>query len=239
MNLEPIKRTRLYEGVVAQFLALIKDGSLKPGDRLPTERDLSGRFNVSRASIREALRSLESMGYLESRVGVNGGTFIKEVTLDSIIGPFTRLLDGYRKQEFILELVEVRIILESATAKLAARRQEEKDIRNIQASLDLMEEEIRQGSIGLSGDNRFHVAVAEASHNEVLVKIANMLEDLLDDSRKTTLEVPGIPEESLDDHYKILNAIRKRNEKEAVAMMKAHLRKAHEMASHGRIDFDM
>lgn len=237
--LEPIKRTRLYESVFKQILDLIKDGSLKPGDRLPTERDLSAKLNVSRTSIREALRALEMMGYIDTRVGTGGGTFIKEVTIDNIINPLTRLLNSYKKKEFILELIEVRIIFETATAKLAARRCDEDDLRNIQESMDFMDSEIRKGGIGLSGDNRFHIAVARATHNDVLLKIGNMLEGLLDDSRRTTLEIPGIPGESLEDHCRIFNAIKKRSEKESVTMMKAHLRKAHDKVSHGRLDFDM
>ena len=231
--LEPIKRTRLYEQVISQVLNLIVSGTLKPGDRLPSERDLSGELNVSRTSIREALRSLEMMGYVESRVGTSGGTFIKEVTIDDIIGPITRLLNSYKKQEFILELIEVRTILESATAKLAARRRTDEDIDTIQRILDSMRLDIQEGGIGLQGDNQFHAQIAKSTHNEVLMKIANSMEGLLDDSRKKTLEIPGIPEESLDDHVKIFKAVKNKKEKEAVAMMMAHLKKAHEKASHG------
>jgi GntR family transcriptional repressor for pyruvate dehydrogenase complex len=237
--LEPIKRTRLYEEVIEQILGLIKNGSLSPGDRLPTERELAGRLNVSRTSVREALRSMEMMGYIESRVGINGGTFIKEFTIDDIIGPLTRLLNSYKKTESVFEFIEARIILESATAKLAARRRDEEDIRQIHETLLFMEREIEKGQIGLVGDHNFHVAVAKSTHNQVLMKIANMLEGLLADSRRATLEIPGIPREALDDHRNILEAIRKKSEKEAVALMKAHLRKAYDKLPNNNIDFDM
>ena len=236
--LEPIKRTRLYEEVVERILNQIKKGTLKPGDRLPTERELAEQLNVSRTSIREALRSMEMMGYIESKVGISGGTFIREVTIDDVIEPFTRLLNSYRKQESILQLTEVRIIFESSTAKLAARRRDEEDLKRIEESLAFMDEEIRGGGIGLEGDNRFHRTVAQATHNDVLVKMANMLEGLLADTRRVTLEKPGIPEESLEDHKAIYEAIRKKGEKQAELTMKTHLGKAHRMASHGEIDFD-
>ena len=179
------------------------------------------------------------MGYVESRVGVSGGTFIREATLDDIIEPMTRLLNTYKKQEFFLQIVEVRIIFESATAKLAARRRDNKDLEVLDETLTLMKDEIAHGGIGLEGDRRFHVALSKAAHNEILIRFADLLEDLLLDARKATLELPGIPEESLEDHCKIIEAIKKGSEKEAVAQMKAHLRKAHDKAANGQVDFEI
>ncbi len=237
--LEPIKRTRLFEIVIERILTLIKDGTLKPGDHLPTERELAGQLDVSRTSIREGLRALEMMGYVESRVGVSGGTFIKETSRDEMIGPMTRLLNTYKKKEFFLQIVEVRIIFETATAKLAARRRDDADMRKLEETLSYMKEEIDSGSIGLGGDHRFHVVLAQATHNEILIKFADLLEELLSDARRTTLEIPGIPQESLEDHYRIFDAIKRKSEKDSVACMKAHLRKAHDKASNGQLDFDM
>ncbi len=237
--LEPIKRTRLYEEVIERILNQIKSGSFKPGDRLPTERELSGQLNVSRTSIREALRSMEMMGYVESRVGISGGTFIREVTVEDVVEPFTRLLASYKKQESILQLIEVRIIFESAAAKLAARRRDEEDLLRIEESLAFMQKEIGSGSIGLEGDNRFHKTVARATHNDVLMKMANLLESLLADTRRVTLELPGIPQEALEDHRTIYEAIRSRSEKQAAQSMKTHIRKAHNLTSRGEIDLDV
>jgi GntR family transcriptional repressor for pyruvate dehydrogenase complex len=237
--LEPIKRTRLFEVVIERILGLIKDGSLKPGDHLPTERDLAAQLDVSRTSIREGLRALEMMGYVESRVGVGGGTFIKNSSPDEMIEPMTRLLNTYKKKEFFLQIVEVRIIFESATAKLAARRRNDADLGKLEETLSFMKKEIGTGEIGLKGDSRFHTALAQATHNEILIKFADLLEELLSDARRTTLEIPGIPQESLDDHYRIFDAIKRRSEKDSVAFMKAHLRKAHDMDSTGQLDFDI
>lgn len=237
--LEPIKRTRLFEVVIERILGLIKDGTLKSGDHLPTERDLANQLDVSRTSIREGLRALEMMGYVESRVGVGGGTFIKNSSPDEMIEPMTRLLNTYKKKEFFLQIVEVRIIFETATAKLAARRRDDEDMRKLEETLSFMKHEIDAGEIGLSGDYRFHTALAHATHNEILIKFADLLEELLSDARRTTLEIPGIPEESLEDHYRIFDAIKRRSEKDSVATMKAHLRKAHDKASNGQLDFDI
>ena len=237
--LEPIKKTRLYEKVIAQILGLIRNGSLAPGDRLPTERELSERLDVSRTSIREALRSMEMMGYVESRVGIRGGTFIKQVTIEDIIGPLTKLLNTYKNAESVFEFVEARVILESATARLAARRRVEEDLQAMEEALNLMAREVEKGDLGLAGDQRFHMSVVRSTHNDVLIKIDNMLEDLLEDSRKATLQLPGIPAEAIDDHRKIFEAIKNKSAKEAGSLMKGHLRKAYDKLPNNKIDFDI
>jgi len=101
--LEPIKKSRLYERIVTQILDMVKNGELKPGDRLPTERELSAQLQVSRTAIREALRAIELMGIIDSRVG--GGTYIKEMTLDSLMDPFAGVL--IKNDRLIIELIEV------------------------------------------------------------------------------------------------------------------------------------
>src|SRR6056297_3128640 len=119
-GLEPVKKIRLYESIVKQIQHLINEGDLIPGQRLPPERELSEELGVSRTSIREALRALETMGYLESKVGVGGGTYVKEVTFSNIVSPFSATL--LQNDDFIVELLEVRLVLEIEVARLAATR---------------------------------------------------------------------------------------------------------------------
>src|SRR6056297_3219907 len=153
-GLEPVKKIRLYESIVKQIQHLINEGDLIPGQKLPPERELAEELNVSRTSIREALRALEMMGYLESKVGVGGGTFIKEITIDNIISPFSKVL--LKNDDFIVELLEVRLFLEIESARLAAMRRTDKDIENMQKAIAQMEDEIQRGDSGLNGDNAFH-----------------------------------------------------------------------------------
>jgi GntR family transcriptional repressor for pyruvate dehydrogenase complex len=220
--LEPLKKTRLYEEIIKQLQDLIRKGQLKPGDKLPPERELALQLNVSRTAIREALRSLESMGFIESRVG--GGTFIKEVTLDNIMDPFSSILSQDKK--LILELIEVRLLLEVETARLAAKRIDEQKSREIEKALELMEREIVEGGIGIQGDNMFHNAVAIAAGNTALMKILNMCDDLLSSTREATLKIPGQPQKTLIDHRNIYEAIISGDEKRAASLMKDHLTKA-------------
>src|SRR3989475_3438037 len=118
IELGPIKSTRIYEEIVRQVKQLIAEGRLKSGDRLPPERELAEKFVVSRTSVREALRALESLGLIEIRAGE--GTFVREMSVDELVGPLALVLTSQR--EAIGELFEARRGLEPAIAALAAGR---------------------------------------------------------------------------------------------------------------------
>src|SRR3989475_9716028 len=118
IELGPIKSTRIYEEIVRQVKQLIAEGRLKTGDRLPPERELAEKFVVSRTSVREALRALESLGFIEIRAGE--GTFVREMSVDELVGPLALVLTSQR--EAIGELFEARRGLEPAIAALAAGR---------------------------------------------------------------------------------------------------------------------
>lgn len=221
--LEPIKKTRLFEDIVKQIIDLINDGSLKPGDKLSPERELAVELNVSRTAIREALRALELMGFIDSKVG--GGTYIRQITLDNVIDPFTILLAQDKK--LVLELIEVRQLLETEIVRLATQRINAQKIEEIEQSIELMENEIANGGIGIAGDNAFHESLAKAAENTAMAKILNMCGDLLSFSRKATLLIPGQPKKSLEDHKNIFTAISSHDEKSATRLMKEHLKKAY------------
>ena len=220
--LEPLKKTRLYEEIVKQLTDLIEEGKLLPGDRLPAERQLADELHVSRTAIREALRSMESMGYIESKVG--GGTFVKAISLDNVLHPFSAVLSQNKK--LISELLEVRQLLESEIVLLAAKRSTEEDLESMQQALDEMKSDIESGGIGLKGDNDFHTALAVASRNSAMSEILRMCAGLLSKSRQTTLRIPGQPVKSLEDHQAIFNAIKNKSTALASELMKDHIKKA-------------
>ena len=126
-DVEPIKSTRIYEEIVRQVKALIAEGRLKSGDQLPPERDLAAQFKVSRTSVREALRTLESLGLIEIRPGE--GTFVREVSVESLIEPLAHVILSQR--EAVGELFEARRLLEPALAGLAARRATQDDLHEM------------------------------------------------------------------------------------------------------------
>jgi GntR family transcriptional repressor for pyruvate dehydrogenase complex len=222
--IKPIKKSRVSEEVLKQLQELILNGTYRPGDQLPSERDLSLQFQVSRASIREALRILENMGFLESQVGVGGGNFVREFSIDSIINPFSEFLNAEKKM--LLEILEYRLVLETEIARIAAKRRTDEDIQRIGKVLKQMEREIEEGGIGLQGDSDFHESVAMATHNEIFVKMSTLAKTLLNKTRETTLMMAGQPLLSLADHQHIYEAIKLGDPLAAAETMKDHLTKA-------------
>src|SRR3989441_7289244 len=144
MGIEPIKSTRIYEAIVRQVKAMISEGRLKSGDQLPPERDLAEKFLVSRTSVREALRALESLGLIEIRPGE--GTFVREISIESHIQPLALVMASHR--EAIGELFEARRLLEPLIAGLAAARATRDDVSEMERILD---DQAREGAAGRTG----------------------------------------------------------------------------------------
>src|SRR3990167_6105938 len=138
MDVAPIRSTRIYEEIVRQVKQMITEGRLKSGDQLPPERDLAEKFRVSRTSVREALRALESLGLLEIRPGE--GTFVREVSVEALIEPLALLMVSQR--ETIGELFEARRVLEPAIAALAAARATPEEVQEMERILEEQAREI-------------------------------------------------------------------------------------------------
>ena len=219
VDLAPIKSTRIYEEIVRQIKQLISEGQLKSGDRLPPERDRAEKFVVSRTSVREALRTLESLGLIEIRPGE--GTFVREVSIDALVGPLALLLTTQR--EAIAELFEARRLLEPALAGLAAARATRDEIQEMDRILEEQAKEVAAGNTGLAQDAAFHAAIGAAAHNRAITRLAHAIMDLLSQSREESLNTPGRPTRSHQDHRRILAAITARDERAARQAMLDHL----------------
>ena len=219
IELGPIKSTRIYEEIVRQVKQLIAEGRLKSGDQLPPERDLAEKFVVSRTSVREALRALESLGFVEIRPGE--GTFVREMSVDSLVGPLALVMTAQR--EAIGELFEARRVLEPAIASLAASRATPEEVQEMKRILDDQANEIGDGKTGLAQDAAFHEAIGTAAHNRAITRIVHALMDLLTQSREESLNTPGRPTRSHQDHLRILQAIERRDGAAAHQAMLDHV----------------
>jgi GntR family transcriptional repressor for pyruvate dehydrogenase complex len=219
MDLAPIKSTRIYEEIVRQIKTMIAEGRLKSGDQLPPERDLAEKFVVSRTSVREALRALESLRLVEIRPGE--GTFVREVSVESLIEPLALVMLSQR--EAISELFEARGMLEPAIAGLAAVRATPEEVSEMERILEEQAKEIAAGRTGLAQDAQFHAAMGAAAHNRAITRIAHAVMDLLTQSREESLNTPGRPTRSHEDHRRILDAIIRRDEAGARQAMLDHL----------------
>lgn len=218
--LKPFKRLKAYENIVQQMLDLFRNGSLKPGDRMPSERDLAAEMDVSRATIREAFRSLESMGYTETRVG--DGTFVRRFSLDSLVKPMSvQLLQSDRR--LIEEFIEVRHTLEVQGVALAARRITNAQIDTLDKILDKMERDIERADNGYEQDREFHITLSRCTGNASLCVVFQACRGMLDKTGYTIMQIPEQPRIALNGHRRILDRLRQRDAKGAAKAMADHL----------------
>jgi GntR family transcriptional repressor for pyruvate dehydrogenase complex len=204
-GLEPIRRSRIYEHIVEQIQALISAGQLRPGDQLPPERVLAETFRVSRTSVREALRALELRGLIEGRQG--GGTFVRTPSSESLVQPIAYVLLACKRE--LLDVVEVREIIEPALARLAAERATPGNLAELELILSRQGDKLRRGESFPQEDAEFHQAIAQAADNPLVLRLLSVVLDLLDESRAGHLQGGDRPQRSLDGHKRILDAIRR------------------------------
>jgi GntR family transcriptional regulator, transcriptional repressor for pyruvate dehydrogenase complex len=219
VELGPIKSTRIYEEIVRQVKQLIAEGRFKSGDRLPPERELAEKFVVSRTSVREALRALESLGLIEIRPGE--GTFVREVSIDALIGPLALVMTSQRAA--IGELFEARRVLEPAIAALAASRATPEEVQEMERILEDQAREIAAGRTGLAQDAAFHAAIGTAAHNRAITRLVHAIMDLLGQSREESINTPGRAARSHQDPRRIVQAVAQRDSAAARQAMLDHL----------------
>lgn len=216
---EAVKKTKLYEKVAQQIQGLIRDGLLKPGDKLPPERELADTFQVSRSSLRDAIRTLEVMGLVEPRQGE--GTVVCELSAEALVSPLSTMLLG--KRELVSELLDLRLILEPPLAARAAAHVTAEELDAMEDILRRQKEKVDRGELAVEEDSEFHYAIANAAKNSVVLKVIDVFMDLLRESRARSLQVKGRLQRSFAGHRKILNAIRRRDAAEAEAAMRRHV----------------
>ena len=218
-SLKAIKPRRLYQDVVQQIREVVREGTLKPGDRLPPERELAEQLHVSRSSLREAMRTLELQGLVVSRPGA--GTFISTESSDSMMDAIVAYLTN--GQNALKDAFEMRRLLEPQIAALAAERATPEDIQRMEEILAQQVAQIARGETGAESDTAFHFALAEGTHNSALVKVVSAIVDILCQSREQPLQAPGRPQRSLASHRYILDMIQQGDREGAMEAMEHHI----------------
>jgi GntR family transcriptional repressor for pyruvate dehydrogenase complex len=190
-------RKKLSEVVASSLLEMLRKKQIAPGDRLPTESELAENFQVSRTVVREGVKSLVAMGFLEIRRGI--GTFV----VDTQLGPLRDPLSGANGGEpsHLLELLEFRQIVEPESAALAARRRTEAELLEMERCVNALARGIRQG-IKPPEDIGFHIALARATHNSAIIDATYLIFRFYQDD-------PSLPDQTdLDGHRSVYEAVR-------------------------------
>ncbi|RLV47830.1 FadR family transcriptional regulator [Nocardioides mangrovicus] len=217
-GLRPVARRSLSDQVTDRLREFIDVNQLQPGDKLMTERELAEQLGVGRSSIREALMVLRAQGVVDVRHG--DGIYLQQRPEEVVSSLAVELIAAHIDHPFIWE---TRQAIEVQCARLAALRATEEQLAEMRAGLQLMAEEIAAGRPGLDGDRRFHLGVARASGNPILVELINDIRRAFDRSSETSLTRPGQPQCSLADHQQIYDAVAARDADRAAASMLEHL----------------
>lgn len=222
--LKAIKKTRIHEEVVSQIHELIRDGKFKAGDQLPSERELAETFQVSRTSVREAIRALETQGLVISRTGM--GNFVADLPVESLVAPLAKLL--IEGKDALADVFELRKLIEPHIASLAAERATARDIERMKELLEKQREQVARGATGVEADTELHFAIGQATQNHAIQKLVSGLLDVLSHSREESLQTVGRRQASIDSHTAIVAAIEEHNETKAREAMQRHIEQVEE-----------
>ncbi|HEY6750359.1 MAG TPA: FadR/GntR family transcriptional regulator [Rubrobacteraceae bacterium] len=219
---EPVHDNRaLSEKIIAQISDALVAGELQPGDRLPPERELAEQFGVSRTVIRDAVKTLAGRGILHVKHGA--GIFVT-TSEENAIGRLGALSDILPLQGVRLrDLFEIRKVLEVEGAEWAARRRNDYHLERLRGILEDAHRNSENLEVLSERDVQFHATIAEASQNLVLVRVMLTLLDLLAQSRRESLSIPGRAKLSLKDHERIVEEIEAQRHEGARETMLEHL----------------
>jgi len=226
MPVRAIQSQRVYEQIAEHLTQLIRDRNMKPGDRLPPERELASQLGVSRPSVREAMIALETAGVVEVRTG--SGTYIRELASPGIFHlPWATRQDA---GPGVHEQFQARKLIEPELAALAVEAITDDEIAELVGAIDRAEKRFADGQPAEEDDYFFHVSLAEFSRNTVLAALVRHLWDLrrneMWNTIRTRVVTPAHRRQVITDRRSIVDALRRRDAKAARAAMRRYIREA-------------
>jgi GntR family transcriptional repressor for pyruvate dehydrogenase complex len=220
--LKVVEKKKAYEDIVQQVLVLIEEGKLKRGDQLPSERELTETFKVSRTTVREAIRTLESMKLLKSRQG--NGTYVLASSEEALIQPLAAAL--FKEKDDIFDIFYIRKIIEPRAAQLAAENATPQEIEEMEEVLRKQEECLERGENVIEIDSTFHMLMAKTTKNRIMERLLLAMIDLIRQSREKYHMEDEHDERgrrSLEGHHRVLSAIKNGDGDAARKSMLQHL----------------
>jgi DNA-binding FadR family transcriptional regulator len=217
--IRPIARATLPQEIVKALTDLIMKGVWKPGDMIPSEKELALRFQVGRSTIREAVKSLAVLGVLEARAGE--GSFVREATSELLSGAFRwGLLLGERNLD---DLVDVRVLVEVECTRRAAEQGGPEVVGLLQASLADMRASGTDHEAFMESDTRFHLAIAQAARNPIFENIGATIQSMVRIWYPKTYYIPETKGRTIEEHLAIADAIARQDAPAAADAMRSHL----------------
>ncbi|MBU0464014.1 MAG: FCD domain-containing protein [Proteobacteria bacterium] len=218
---KPVKTQRTFEEVSSTIKALIFDGTLQSGDKLPTETVLAKQFNVGRQTVREALRILELSGFIIVKKGFGGGTIIK----DSILNKITDLIrDAFQMEKISVdEFILARVAIEKAILNSAIDNADDQDIKALSDNIDKANDLIAKKKVAIDLHFEFHSLLANASKNSVFVIVEGAINAIHRNLRSRTPPDFKFSKTAAQDHEKILDALIKKEREKAINLLEEHI----------------
>jgi GntR family transcriptional regulator, transcriptional repressor for pyruvate dehydrogenase complex len=217
--LKAVIKKRAYEDIVKQIRGLIEKGKLKRSDQLPSERELSETFKVSRATVREAIIALEAMMLVDRRQG--NGTYVISSSEEALVQPLAAAL--LHEKDDLVDIFSLRKILEPGIAQLAAENATAEEIAELEEILKEQEEAVAEGKDPFRNDTQFHHVLARMSRKRVLERLFLALVDLLGQTRERYGQTDERKQKSLHGHRNVLAAIKDGDGAAARKAMRRHL----------------
>jgi GntR family transcriptional repressor for pyruvate dehydrogenase complex len=220
-----VQASRLYEQIVQQIEESILKGELSEGSQLPAERDLAKQFGVSRTAVREAIKALQEKGLVDAFPG--RGTFVTNGTSNSMRRYLDRIIKSGEPDGWAY-VVEMREILEPEIAALAAARATDQDLATMREAVEVMDNSRQDSDVFIEADLDFHLALAEAAGNPIVLSLIDSIVGLLREQRLRIFRIAGGPQRGQHHHRRILEAIKRHDAPGARAAMQAHLSQVRE-----------
>jgi GntR family transcriptional repressor for pyruvate dehydrogenase complex len=216
-----LKRDRLHTQIADQIQDLIVARSLQPGDKLPSERELADQLGISRTVVREAIRTLNVRGLVKVKPGC--GTYVEAITPEAALASIELLLRLRHTPEQLGNLYEIRRMVETEVAGLAAERATKEDLSALEEALDAMVVARDDPELFTQHDLDFHSALARATHNDLFSTLLSPIANLWLEVILISYHAPGAAQQGIDHHRKILAALQDRNRERARRAMYAHI----------------
>jgi DNA-binding FadR family transcriptional regulator len=217
----PIESKRTFEEISSKVKTLIFDGTLKPGDRLPSEQELAKQFGVGRQSVREALRLLELSGFVSIQKGYGGGPVVKDTISTRIRNLY---LDAFRMEKItIAEFTSARLAIEKTILEEVIDKADENDIKHIQANLAEARELVANNKLATDENFDFHALLAKASKNRVYMILEKSINAIHRNLRSRNVADFKTTHNALKAHQKILDAIIKKDRVKALKLLERHI----------------